>query len=180
MLTRLSLGLVVCLLIAAEMGSNVRGAEQQRPNEQRPNEQRSGPNIIYILADDLGWSDLGCYGSRYYETPHIDRLAAGGVRFTQFYNASRCCQTRASLLVDSGVGICTATIASTMPIRTATLGTNQRLSRTLAQTPRRSPILTPSSAGWGIRGDAGQVRGGLGEHRDGSAGGGHRTMGGKW
>ena len=55
------------------------------------------PNIIVILADDMGWSDLGSYGSEI-ETPHLDSLARGGVRFTQFYNAARCCPTRASLL----------------------------------------------------------------------------------
>lgn len=55
------------------------------------------PNIVVILADDLGYSDLGCYGGEI-ETPHLDRLAENGVRFTQFYNASRCCPSRASLL----------------------------------------------------------------------------------
>jgi len=55
------------------------------------------PNIVVILLDDLGYSDLGCYGGEI-RTPNIDRLAAGGLRFTRFYNASRCCPTRASLL----------------------------------------------------------------------------------
>ncbi len=55
------------------------------------------PNILVILADDMGFSDLGCYGSEI-PTPNIDRLAAGGLRFTQFYNTGRCCPTRASLL----------------------------------------------------------------------------------
>ncbi len=55
------------------------------------------PNILLILADDMGFSDLGCYGSEI-PTPNIDRLARGGVRFTQFYNAARCCPTRAALL----------------------------------------------------------------------------------
>lgn len=55
------------------------------------------PNVLVIMADDLGFSDLGCYGSDI-DTPHLDRLAAGGLRFTQFYNASRCCPTRAALL----------------------------------------------------------------------------------
>jgi arylsulfatase A-like enzyme len=55
------------------------------------------PNIIVMLADDMGWSDLGSYGSEI-ETPHLDALARGGVRFTQFYNAARCCPTRAALL----------------------------------------------------------------------------------
>lgn len=55
------------------------------------------PNFVIILADDLGFSDLGCYGSTI-ATPHLDRLASCGVRFTQFYNAARCCPTRAALL----------------------------------------------------------------------------------
>ncbi len=57
------------------------------------------PNIILILADDLGWSDVGCYGNRFHETPHIDRLAADGLRFTDFYAAGPVCSpTRASIL----------------------------------------------------------------------------------
>ncbi|MFW5831854.1 MAG: sulfatase-like hydrolase/transferase, partial [Prolixibacteraceae bacterium] len=55
------------------------------------------PNIVVILADDLGYSDLGCYGSEI-ETPQLDRLAENGLRFTQFYNCGRCWPTRASLL----------------------------------------------------------------------------------
>lgn len=55
------------------------------------------PNIVIILADDLGYSDLGCYGSEI-ATPNIDQLAAGGLRFTQFYNTTRCCPARAALL----------------------------------------------------------------------------------
>jgi arylsulfatase len=55
------------------------------------------PNILIILSDDMGWSDLGCYGSEI-KTPNLDGLAAEGVRFTQFYNCARCCPTRASLL----------------------------------------------------------------------------------
>ena len=55
------------------------------------------PNIIVIMSDDMGFSDIGCYGGEI-ETPNLDRLAAGGLRFTQFYNTARCCPTRASLL----------------------------------------------------------------------------------
>ena len=55
------------------------------------------PNIIVILADDLGFSDLGCYGGEI-ETPNLDGLARGGLRFTQFYNTARCWPTRAALL----------------------------------------------------------------------------------
>ena len=55
------------------------------------------PNFLIIMADDMGYSDIGCYGSEI-ETPNLDLLAAGGLRFTQFYNTSRCCPTRACLL----------------------------------------------------------------------------------
>lgn len=58
---------------------------------------RSRPNIIYIMADDMGYSDLGCYGGEV-RTPNLDRLAAGGIKFRGFYNNARCCPTRASLL----------------------------------------------------------------------------------
>jgi len=57
----------------------------------------SRPNIVLIMADDMGFSDIGCYGGEI-NTPNLDHLAAGGLRFTQFYNAARCCPTRASLL----------------------------------------------------------------------------------
>ncbi|YCM46185.1 arylsulfatase [Verrucomicrobiaceae bacterium 227] len=55
------------------------------------------PNIILIMSDDMGYSDIGCYGGEI-KTPNLDALAAHGVRFTQFYNTGRCCPTRASLL----------------------------------------------------------------------------------
>ena len=60
-------------------------------------EQPMRPNIIIVLVDDMGYSDVGCYGGEI-DTPNIDALAEGGLRFTQFYNAGRCCPTRASLL----------------------------------------------------------------------------------
>ncbi len=72
-------------LLALFLGRVSSGAEAARPN------------ILLILADDLGFSDLGCYGSEI-DTPNLNRLAASGVRFTQFYNTARCCPTRASLL----------------------------------------------------------------------------------
>jgi arylsulfatase A-like enzyme len=55
------------------------------------------PNILVILTDDMGYSDIGCYGGEL-NTPNLDKLAAGGLRFTHFYNTARCCPTRASIL----------------------------------------------------------------------------------
>ncbi len=58
---------------------------------------RARPNVLIILADDMGYSDVGCYGGEI-ATPHLDSLAANGLRFTQFYNTARCWPTRAALL----------------------------------------------------------------------------------
>lgn len=55
------------------------------------------PNIIIIMADDMGFSDIGCYGAEI-DPPNLDRLAREGMRFTQFYNCARCSPSRASLL----------------------------------------------------------------------------------
>ena len=55
------------------------------------------PNIILMMADDMGFSDIGCYGSEI-ATPNLDRLSKEGLRFTQFYNAARCCPSRAALM----------------------------------------------------------------------------------
>jgi arylsulfatase A-like enzyme len=70
--------------------------------------QKKRPNIIVILADDMGYSDIGCFGSET-KTPNLDEMATKGLKMTQFYNASRCCPTRASLLTglyqhQTGVG----------------------------------------------------------------------------
>lgn len=69
---------------------------------------KARPNIVLIMADDLGYSDLGCYGGEVL-TPNLDSLAASGVRFSRFYNTSRCCPTRAALLTglynhNAGIG----------------------------------------------------------------------------
>lgn len=61
------------------------------------NISKQRPNILLIMADDMGYSDIGCFGGEI-PTPNIDSLAQRGVRFTQFYNCGRSCPTRASLL----------------------------------------------------------------------------------
>jgi len=73
-----------------------------------PAAEPARPNIVILLADDMGFSDIGCYGGEI-ATPHLDALASNGLRFSQFYNAGRCCPTRASLLTglyphQTGVG----------------------------------------------------------------------------
>ncbi len=83
---------VVSLLCFALSASAQYGWADEQSDDRRP-------NIIFVLADDLGWTDLGCYGSEYYETPHIDRLAAGGMKFSYGYSCGPNCQpTRAALL----------------------------------------------------------------------------------
>ena len=86
------------------------------------------PNIILIVADDMGFSDLGCYGSEIF-TPNLDALAKDGLRFTQFYNAGRCCPTRAALLTglyphQAGVGHMMTDHGRQHPGYRGNLGTN--------------------------------------------------------
>lgn len=83
---RLALPLLVVILVGAPLAFLLNGA---RPAPR--------PNILFILADDMGFADAGCYGGEI-ATPNLDRLAANGVRFTRFYNTARCWPTRAALL----------------------------------------------------------------------------------
>lgn len=107
------------------------------------------PNIVLILADDLGWSDLGCYGGEI-RTPHLDALAAGGLRMTQFYNSARCCPSRASLLTglhphQAGVGYMTGDRGEAFP------GYRGRLNDrcvTLAQVLKSAGYGTAMSGKW--------------------------------
>src|SRR4249919_893475 len=69
------------------------------------------PNIVIIMSDDMGFSDLGCYGGEI-NTPNLDRLARNGLRFSSFYNTARCSPSRASMLIglhphQTGIGILT-------------------------------------------------------------------------
>jgi arylsulfatase len=78
------------------------------PLQSAPSPEKAKPNVIVILVDDMGFSDIGCYGSEI-PTPNLDSLAAGGLKFKQFYNTGRCCPTRAALLTglyshQTGVG----------------------------------------------------------------------------
>ena len=71
------------------------------------------PNIIFILADDLGYMDLGCYGNPYNETPNLNKLANGGIRFTQAYAASTVCSpSRAAIMTGLKLGIALSSLFS--------------------------------------------------------------------
>lgn len=109
------------------------------------------PNIIVILADDLGYSDLSCYGGEI-NTPHLDGLAKGGLRFTQFYNSARCCPTRAALLTglyphQAGVGLMTADAGEKFP---GYRGTLQPYTVTLAEVLKGAGYRTAMSGKWHV------------------------------
>ena len=87
--------LITTFILAVGTGATADSlsADKARPRGDKP------PNVVFFLVDDLGWRDVGCFGSSFYETPHIDRLATEGVRFTQAYAACHVCSpTRASIL----------------------------------------------------------------------------------
>lgn len=107
------------------------------------------PNILLIVADDLGYSDLGCYGSEI-STPHLDELAAGGLRFTQFYNTGRCWPTRASILT----GYYAQQIRrDTLPgIRSGTAGIRPEWARLLPQYLERIGYRSYHSGKWHVDG----------------------------
>ncbi|QGY47556.1 sulfatase-like hydrolase/transferase [Maribellus comscasis] len=102
---RIKIIAVILVVIATGCSNN----EQPTTSKEEPKK----PNIILILSNDMGYSDLGCYGGEV-ETPNLDELASNGLRFTQFYNGARCCPTRASLITgcyphQTGIGHMTNT-----------------------------------------------------------------------
>ena len=108
--------------------------------------------MIVILVDDMGFSDIGCYGSEI-ETPNIDALAAGGLRFTQFYNQGRCCPTRASLMTglqphQAGIGHMTAPPGQPLGFEGPYQGYLNQNCTTLAEVLRTSGYQTMMSGKW--------------------------------
>jgi arylsulfatase A-like enzyme len=83
------------LMIAALLACGASSSQGSAQSDVRP----ARPNIIFVLADDLGWAELGCYGNGFNETQHLDQLATEGMRFTQAYAAAPVCSPyRAALL----------------------------------------------------------------------------------
>jgi len=121
------------------------------------------PNVLLIVADDMGWADLGCYGNRWHETPNIDRLSAGGVRFSDAYAASPVCTpTRASIMTGKSPARLhmttwherTTDIPQDLPLLPAAAEGNLPLSeKTLAEALREWSYFTAHIGKWHL-GDA--------------------------
>lgn len=136
-------------LIASSLGAVA--AWLPSPSWSEPKNER--PNIILILADDMGYSDIGCYGGEI-KTPNLDRLAEDGVSFSQFYNCARCCPTRASLLTglhphQAGLGLMTGDLG--LPAYRGAL--NDRCV-TIAEVLKGADYRTCASGKWHVGGSA--------------------------
>jgi arylsulfatase len=148
MATRRSRSLVLAALVLASSASLARRPGLLRAEAVAP-QTRARPNVIVILVDDMGWSDISAYGSEI-ATPNLDALAAHGIRFTQFYSTPRCSPSRASLLTglyphEAGMGHLDNVI------RQGSLGTTGRLndsSVTIAEVLRGAGYFTAMSGKW--------------------------------
>ena len=142
--------LLILIASCAPLGGAIATARGSEPTR---------PNILLIMADDLGWSDLGCYGGEI-KTPHLDGLALNGLRFTQFYNSGRCCPTRASLLTglyphQAGVGAMSNDRGPRFPGYRGTLQAN---TVTLAEVLRDAGYHTSMVGKWHLHNDKTDVK----------------------
>ncbi|MBN8824903.1 MULTISPECIES: sulfatase [unclassified Spirosoma] len=91
--------ILFCLTLASALSVGLMLPPKQLQSTSDIRQHTARPNIVFILADDLGWKDVGFMGSTFYETPNLDRLAAQGIRFTSAYAAAaNCAPSRACLL----------------------------------------------------------------------------------
>ncbi len=137
--TFLALGLLAALLSVGTLSQPLARAA----------DSTSRPNVVVILVDDMGWSDIGCYGSEI-PTPNLDKLAQQGLRFTQFYNTGRCSPTRASLLTghyphQAGMGHLDATVKPGHPGFQGKIASH---SLTLAEVLREAGYFTAMTGKW--------------------------------
>ena len=101
------------------------------------------PNIIFILADDLGYGELGCYGQKRIRTPNLDRMANQGMRFTQCYAGSTvCAPSRCALMTGRHTGHCTVRGNALVPLRPEDV--------TVAQSLKKSGYATALIGKWGL------------------------------
>ncbi len=124
-------------------------------------QEQKSPNVIVIMADDLGFSDLGCTGAEIIKTPNIDYLAENGIMFNQFYNASRCAPSRASLLTGHyphtvGMGWMTASDLG----RDGYAGDMDTLSPTIAEVLQQNGYATYMTGKWHVTFDKFQTNDG--------------------
>jgi arylsulfatase len=141
---------LVLILTASALGSGLAVRASDRPS------------ILLILADDLGYSDIGCFGGEI-RTPNLDALAAHGLRFTQFYNATRCCPSRASLLTglyphQAGVGDMTGDEG---PLRLGYRGHLTERCVTIPEVLRPVGYRTLMVGKWHLTGNPGPIRRGF-------------------
>lgn len=116
--------------------------------------KESRPNFVIIMVDDMGFSDIGCYGSEI-QTPNLDRLAANGAKFTQFYNAARCCPSRASLLTgvyphQAGMGRMVVNTVKDRSHEEANQGWLSRKTVTIAEVLKTAGYQTFMSGKWHV------------------------------
>jgi arylsulfatase A-like enzyme len=113
--------------------------------------QTEKPNIIFILADDLGWGELGCYGQKLIQTPHLDRMAAEGVRFTQFYAGSTVCAPSRSVLM-TGQHLGHTTVRGNAGARGPAAQTLRPNEVTIAHVLKQAGYATGLVGKWGLGG----------------------------
>ena len=119
----------------------------------QPGRAADRPNIVIVMVDDMGFSDIGCYGSEI-KTPNLDQLASNGLRFKQFYNTGRCCPTRASLMTglhphQAGIGHMTETPERPSPLENEPYqGYLNQQCVTLAQVLKRANYHTLMTGKW--------------------------------
>ena len=130
----------VFLLAGAQLAF---GATERKLNPLAEKLKPQHPNIIFILADDLGYGDLGCYGQTKIKTPNIDRLAAEGMRFTQCYAGSTvCAPSRSALMTGQHTGHTRVRGNEPVPLRPEDL--------TVAEVLRKAGYKTGITGKWGL------------------------------
>lgn len=113
------------------------------PGHSQKKDTKSSPNIIYIMADDLGYGDLGCYGQKKLRTPNLDKMAQQGIQFTQFYAGSTvCAPSRCALMTGKHMGNAYIRGNKELPLRENDM--------TLAKLMKQAGYVTGMYGKWGL------------------------------